>query len=423
MLKKNTIINFVSSIVPMLLGVVAVPYLLRHIGIEKFGILTIVWTLIGYFSIFDFGIGRALTQQVAKFKNQHSKLPSLIKSGIFMMSIAGLIGGVILCISVTFFGVEWLKVSPQYMDETRKAILIAALGIPFTTITSGLKGVLEGYEDFLSASTLKMALGISNFIFPIGIVFFVGNSLVLIVLSLVIARFFLMIFHCFPIFKKLSFKEVYSASKIGQIERKETLNFGAWMTLSNIVSPLMVNADRFIISSVLGASVVAYYTVPFDVIVRLLVIPAALTTTLFPRFATLFYGDKVEIIHLYRKSIFFILLGMGTVSLGIILFSYFGLSLWISPDFAKKSWLLTCILALGLLFNSLAQVPYALIQAKGDVKLTSIIHVCEFFLYVPMLIGALKIDGVRGAAIAWTFRVILDYTVLSFFANKKLKNV
>lgn len=406
------------------LGLVTVPYLINAIGVEKFGLLTIVWTLIGYFSIFDFGMGRALTQQIAVLKNnEQARLPSIIKSGLKMMSIAGLIGGGILALTVFVFGVGWLKVSTDLINETNAAVYLAALGIPFTTITSGLKGILEGFEDFYSSSLFKMILGISNFLFPIAIVYYIGPSLSLIVLSLVTARILIMLLHFIPLFRRISLKSLVYAEGANYVEKKETIQFGAWMTLSNFISPLMVNADRFVISSVLGASLVAYYTVPFDVIVRLLIIPAALTTTLFPRFSSLFISQGSELKELYKKSIKYILIGMGALAAGIIISSYLGLSIWISQEFAEKSWLLTCILGIGLLFNSLAQVPYALIQANREVKKTSIIHVAEFIIYVPMLYFTLKIWGIQGAAIAWTMRVLMDYVILSYNANKLLKNV
>ena len=65
-LRKNSIWNLIGSIVPMAVGLITIPILMKRIGIEKFGILSLIWALIGYFSIFDFGIGRALTQGVSK---------------------------------------------------------------------------------------------------------------------------------------------------------------------------------------------------------------------------------------------------------------------------------------------------------------------------------------------------------------------
>jgi O-antigen/teichoic acid export membrane protein len=65
----------------------------------------------------------------------------------------------------------------------------------------------------------------------------------------------------------------------------QLFQFGGWMTLSNIISPLMVFAYCFLIENVLCAAVVAYYTIPADFMIRLLVLPAAITTTLFPVFS------------------------------------------------------------------------------------------------------------------------------------------
>ena len=36
------------------------PYIYQHLDAEQFGILTLIWAIIGYFSLFDMGAGRAL---------------------------------------------------------------------------------------------------------------------------------------------------------------------------------------------------------------------------------------------------------------------------------------------------------------------------------------------------------------------------
>jgi len=97
-LARNTLWNLVGAGAPFLLGIITIPYLIGHLGVEAFGILTLVWALIGYFSLFDFGLGRALTQQVATklAAGLGEQVPSLVKTGLLFTAATGLIGGVLL---------------------------------------------------------------------------------------------------------------------------------------------------------------------------------------------------------------------------------------------------------------------------------------------------------------------------------------
>lgn len=418
LLRINSLWNLLGSIIPMLLGLVTIPYLLVNVGVEKFGILTLIWTLIGYFSLFDFGIGRALTIQVSYNLSEGTadKLPRIIKTGVFLMFLFGILGGVLLALTSNQLGYNWLNVNSSIQETTYYSLLIASIGIPLTTIVSGLKGVLEGYEDFKTTNILRILLGLANFGLPALTVMFFGPSLEWMIFSLVFSRFIIVIVHLIAVNYKIS--NWLSAKLLSKKQFTEMLSFGAWMTLSNIISPLMVTADRFIISYLLGASFVAYYTVPFDMIVRLLVIPAALTGVLFPRFAFLYKNNKEDMKKLYSKSTKTIALVMSTISLVIALGSYWGLSFWLGIDFAKASWMIASILAIGLFFNSLAQIPHAAIQATGDVKSTSMIHLFEFLLYIPLLFIFLNLYGVLGAAIVWVIRVLFDYLILNFIRKK-----
>jgi O-antigen/teichoic acid export membrane protein len=421
-LKSSTVWNLIGSVTPMALGLVTIPYLIRQAGVEAFGVLTLVWSLIGYFSIFDFGIGRALTQQVATHRSERlaTEVPALIKAGLQFMFVTGTLGGIVLAAAAHPLGYQWLNVSPELRQDTTICLLIAAAGIPLTTLSSGLKGVLEGYEDFRVASILRLMLGVTNFGLPALTVMFIGPSLAWMVASLVVARLLVLTAHVVAVHGRVSVLLVARVAPTSVERSKELLKFGAWMTASNIVSPLMVTADRFIISFLLGASVVAYYTVPFDFILRLLIIPAALTGALFPRFAYLFKRDRAEVRLLYRRSLVAILAVMSAIGLLVATGSHFGLAIWVGPEFAERSWLIASVLAIGMLFNSLAQVPHAAIQAAGDVKTTSLLHLAEFVAYLPILVAAVKIFGLLGAAVVWVLRVTADFALLSFFARRRM---
>src|SRR5215471_7527755 len=85
LLAKNTLWNLFGNCAPILVAVFCIPILIRTLGKERFGVLTLAWALIGYASLFDLGLGRALTQLVARKlgAGDEAEIPSLVWTSLF----------------------------------------------------------------------------------------------------------------------------------------------------------------------------------------------------------------------------------------------------------------------------------------------------------------------------------------------------
>lgn len=403
---------------PLLVGAAALPFLVARIGVEAVGILTLVWALIGYFSLFDFGLGRALTQQISASLNSDRvrHVPSLAKSGLLFTLVTGVLGGVLLAALSGPMGHRWLGISPALQDSAALSLCIAALGIPLTTVTTGLRGILEAYGAFRAANLLRLVLGVANFGLPALCAVWFGPSLVWMIASLVVARLVVLIGHWLAVNRLLA--AGWQRTPFSRAQLATLFSFGAWMTVSNIVGPLMVTADRFIISALLGAQVVAYYTVPSEMLMRMLILPTALTTVLFPQLAALLVSNRVAATKLYRQCLGWMALAMTPLCLATALLSHWGLSIWLGPAFADQSWLIVVILAAGIWLNSIAFVPFAAVQASGQVQRIAKIHVLELLFYIPVLIYAIQAFGLIGAAVAWVLRVGVDLAVMLQAAHR-----
>jgi O-antigen/teichoic acid export membrane protein len=411
-IRKNTVWNLIGTGAPFLLGAITIPYLIKWTGVERFGVLTLVWILIGYFSLFDFGLGRALTQTVAK-KIAEEKIEEVavtINLGLFLVIFAGMCGGVLLSGISHMLGAHWLGVSAELQSDVVTSFLIAAAGIPFTTATSGLRGVLEAYQEFGKVNVLRVLLGIANFGAPALTVLILGPELKWMVASLVAARVVVFIAHIYLVGQKSSFFWVSLKKNKGEI--RQLITFGSWMTLSNVISPLMVTGDRFVISSIMGAGFVAYYTVPFEVLVRFLVIPAALTAAIFPRLSALLVTDIKSAQSLFRKSVILVAAVMLVLCATAAFGSNFGMALWLGAKFSEQSAMLASVLAIGILFNSIAQIPHSVVQAGGNVRGTAIVHLAEFCIYFPVLYLAVRNFGLIGAVIVWVIRAFVDMSLM-----------
>ena len=417
-IKKNTAWNLLGAIAPMSIGFISMPYLLSEIGLERLGILTIIWALVGYFSVFDFGLGRALTQRIAYLRSHHDykSISISIKSGILLIVLTGIMGSLLLFLLLSIWDVSWLNFSELVSADAQQALLYSISIIPLVTLTAGLKGVLEGFEDFRSANLLKIALGVLNFSTPVLSTLVFGPSLTSIVGFLALSRLLILFIHISAVL--VHEPKLFSRGLSGSKEIVKLFSFGAWMTLSNILSPLMVIADRFVISAFIGAAVVAYYTVPAEFLIRFLMIPAALTTTLFPLFTKNIAADVVFANKLYIKSLKLVSLVMGFVMFTVIIFAHKGLTLWLGGAFADNAYMIVVFLSIGIFFNSLAQIPHTLLQGGGHVKITALIHVFEAAIYAPVLFLIVPIYGVEGVAVLWSCRALVDLILLLYFCKR-----
>jgi O-antigen/teichoic acid export membrane protein len=200
------------------------------------------------------------------------------------------------------------------------------------------------------------------------------------------------------------------------------IKFGGWMTVSNVISPLMVYADRFLIGGLVSVSAVAYYTTPFDLVFRLQFIPVAVAGVLFPAFATSLASDPDRTALLVSRGIKYIFLVVFPVVLVMVAFAPDGLRLWLGSAFASHSQSVLRWVAAGMFINSVACIPFSLLQSAGRPRITACIHLFEAPLYLAAVWVLTKRLGVEGAAIAFSGRIAVDTVLMFVYADRILQH-
>src|SRR6266581_239871 len=57
LLTRNWILNLAGQVLPLFVALPAMPYVIRGLGTERFGILSIAWVLLSYTTALDLGLG------------------------------------------------------------------------------------------------------------------------------------------------------------------------------------------------------------------------------------------------------------------------------------------------------------------------------------------------------------------------------
>lgn len=421
LLKKNISLNFLIHGITIVTGVLTVPIILKGIGIERFGILTIIWAVIGYSSIFDLGLGRALTQAVSKKLGEgcQDEIPLIIWTSMSILLLLGAVASALL-LSLSSWVIHMIKVPKTYSQEALSSMYLLSFSVPCLIGIMGLKGVLESYQRFSIISWLRVPVLISNYIAPIFILSFT-NSLFYIVLALVIGRFITLVGHIWAV--SYTVEGFLTNITFSRPHVKPLIKFGSWSLVSNIVTPLMTSMDRFIISALLTSEVIAYYTTPFDVISKMYIVPTALMSVMFPAFSTKFTQDPHLVREMYSKSLINTFMLLFLPVLIVVLFAKSLIGLWINDVFAENSYHCAQLIALGIFCGCLNHIPFTVIQASGRSDITGKIHLAEFPIYLLVLFIFIRSFGFIGAPLAFLTRFVLDTIVFHLFTLRYLKRV
>ena len=414
---KNTIYNLFGYGIPLIVAVAVIPKLINILGTERFGILNLVWIVIGYFSFFDLGIGRTLTKIIAEkiSLNKHSDIPDVFWTSFIIMICISCVGFIILLILIPSLVNNYLRISENLKSETLNTFYVLAISVPLVSTTAGLRGVLEAYQKFGIINIIRTILGILTFLGPL-ITLLLVNSLFWVVVTLIVIRiivWFLYFFECFKVNVNIRTKIKYNPSII-----KPVFKLSLWITLANVVGPILIYSDRFIIGIVDSASAITYYATPYEIITKLLLIPGALVLVLFPIFSSSFNANLQVLKSIFLRSIKFIFLILYPIIFIVITFSYDILSLWLGRDFAQNSYLVLQILSIGVLLNGIAFIPFNFLQGVGKPEIPAILNSIELVFYFPALWLAIEYCGIVGAAWTWLSRIFIDTVFLLYFSWK-----
>lgn len=419
LLARNTVWNLIGNGAPLIVAVFSIPILVHGLGKDRFGVLTLAWALIGYASLFDIGLGRALTQLVAKKlgSGEDHEIPTLAWTSLLLMLGLGVAGAAVIIAISPWLVHHALRVPEALQAEVVVAFRLLGLSVPVVIVTAGLRGLLEAHQRFKLVNALRIPIGVFTFAGPLLVLPF-SQSLGPVVGILVAGRVVTCLAYllvCFRVVPELGRRVAWHGPSAGPL-----LRFGGWMTVSNVVSPVMVYMDRFVIGAMASITAVAYYATPYEVVTKLLLFPAALVGVIFPAFSASFANDRSKAALLFGRSVKYILLALFPIILLIVAFAQQGLTLWLGAEFARQSTRVVQWLAVGVLANSLALVPFCFVQGVGRPDLTAKLHLLELPIYVGVLLWLVRTCGIDGAAIAWAARVSVDCILLFVVARRLL---
>jgi O-antigen/teichoic acid export membrane protein len=416
-LVRNVLFNFIGQTAPLLAAAVTLPTLAHTFGIDRLGVLTLAWVLLGSFGLLDFGLGRSLTQSVAArlATDRAHELPVEIVTSWFVLAVLGAGAGLALALATPRIVADVLTVPAGLEEETRHSLYALAAGLPFLTLSSGMRGLLEAQQRFDLVNFVRMPLGLLTYLGPLLVLPFtrsVAAAVTVIAASRVLACVAYLVF-CLRGWPHLRVSHLRTSAL------KRLAGTGMWMTIANIAGTLIAYLDRFVLGALATLATVAYYATPQELITKLTVVPMSVSGVLFPVFSAAAASGNPGLRGLFGKMSTYIFVLLAPVTLTGAAFAPELLRIWLGGDFSAASAQAVRWFCFGVLLNSLAVAPMSLLQAVGRADLTAKLQLLQMPLYFGALWWVTQQFGSIGTAVIWGTRMLLDATIL-FAASRQL---
>lgn len=394
-------------IIPIAIALVTVPIYISYIGAARYGVLSIVWLLLGYFGFIDFGLSRATTNALAKLAHAtKEERASVLITAFHLNLLLGILGGIVFYFAGGLLLRHVVTVSDAISAEVEIAFPWIACMLPLALLAGVGRGAITSRERFFDLNVLDL-IGFSlGQLLPILFIITIGPSLTVVIPAAFLARSLSVGLNLGWVAR---LENVNTLLIFDRSRFKELFGFGIWITVTNVIGPLLTSIDQFLVGSMMGATAVTHYAVPMSLVSRSQIFSQSLATALFPRFSQM---KSEQAMPLAKKAVSSLGYGLGAIFGPAIVLGGPFLTIWLGADFASHATPILELLLIGAWFNGIAYIPYAFLQGQGRPDLVAKLHALEFVPFIAVLWFLLHRFGLPGAAMAWSSRVAADAALL-----------
>jgi O-antigen/teichoic acid export membrane protein len=416
---NNVLFSISSYFITPVVIIITTPMLLKNLGSANYGIWVLINSLINILGISNFGLGNAFIKIGSEYESsENDSMFNQLFSVAFTLSIIfSLAINALTLLFDTFLFPVFFGTSGVHSIFPVIHLIGGVVGLRI--INSVISGSYMAKQRYDINSKVNIVYNVLTSILFTGLAL-IYKDIKLLVIFLFISTVLLLFINAF-IAKKVNSNLLFGL-RLNRSIFMEIFKYGIYSWLQMIISALNNQADKLIIGSLLGPSVLGYYAVCMQLVIKIHEIPAAASAFLFAKFSSLYESKqtaqirKVYSIAFMCKSIFIII-----ASLVAYVFAHSILTLWISLEFASLHTDLFRLLVLSVAIGAFAIIPNYYLNGTGFIKINTALSLSTSVSIFTIMSILIPYFGDSAAGLSRF--VAIPLVVFSIiFVNRKISN-
>jgi O-antigen/teichoic acid export membrane protein len=256
---KNVGSSWFALGVNVLIGIFLSPYILHRLGDEAFGLWILIFSVTGYYGLFDLGIRSSIVRYVAKYSttDEHDELNRLVNTAMFSYSGIGVLAMLITLIA-TYYVNSIFRIPAEFVVTARWLLFMVGTSVSLGFPLGVFSGILEGLQRFyllnfvsITSTLLRALLIVVALRHGRGLL-----TVALITVSLPLLNGFV---NAAAVFRHLRLR--LGAQYVSRSSLRSIASYSGTTFLIIVAGRLRFKTDAVIIGSFLSAAAITYFTI------------------------------------------------------------------------------------------------------------------------------------------------------------------
>jgi O-antigen/teichoic acid export membrane protein len=402
--QRNIIANYLASGWAAVVSLAFIPFYIRYLGIESYGLIGFFVTLQAWCFLFDLGLSAALNREMARHSAgavSPQAIRDLLKSIEIICAAMACLMALAITLSSGMISTRWLKAQSLPVSTVTEAVLLMGLVIAFQSMTALYRSAILGlqHQVWLSGATAVAAtlrgggaVAVLAFGSPTIGAFFLFQCCVSAIESFVLGWYLRQELPESPERPKFS------------LEALQTIRqFATGLFATIVLATLLTQIDKLLLARLLPLDQFGYFTLAITVAGALSVLILPVYNVAYPRLSEMVaLGDVDALAAQYHRFAQLLSVCIIPPALILCIFSETIVLLWTGqPATVREVAPLLSIWVVGTALNGLMYVPHAAQLAHGWPRLSTLLNAIAVVIMIPAVLVLVPRYGATSAAWIW----------------------
>lgn len=418
---RNTFFNFVGRFSALLVALLLTPYIVSKLGVQAYGIWSLIFVMASYLGLLDVGVGTSLVKYVTEYhtKRDYVALNSLVSTGlVFYLGLSS----VVIALAFIFGGdvLRLFKIPSNLMGDAQLILVLAVAILSLSNAFGVFQGVIIGLQRMDVTNIIALAVSVPNVIGTIlflqlgyGLRGLIVNQAVTFGLTTILA-----VVYSFKLLPELDIRPAFCKGA----SLRQLMTYGMKVQVSQLAHLASSQTDKLLLGFFLGPSSVTFYELGSKVVLTGKRLSRVMLSAILPAASEIEAkqdGESLE--RLYVRGSKYLALVASPIMFFLVVGAPLLMRAWMGTGY-ELSVLAIQALGLGHLVHLFAGVGTAIAKGIGKPEYETRYTLLLLILQITLGIGLVIKMGFLGMLIATPISLIVSslYFMIIFHGLLKM---